>query len=130
MVDEASVRALELRARLEPRRKGIATGILVAGVLAGLFISLTAAPPEPSPLDPWQDSKRDLREIEVYGGTANVIATELREWFDGLWQGRTLGLTVAVLSGALALVVFIALTPLPPSPEGSRETSGERKPGS
>ncbi len=121
---------MELKETLQARRRSVAVGILVAGVLAGLLIWLTAAPPEESPLEPWQDSKRDLREIEVYGGTANVIATEIREWFDGLWRGRTLGLTVAVLSGALALAVLVALTPLPPLPGRSNDAAGKPKPDS
>ena len=53
--------------------------------------------------------------MEVYGGTANVLAAEIRGWLEGLWHGRALALTVACLSVLLAFVVVIALTPMPPT---------------
>ena len=36
--------------------------------------------------------------MEVYGGTANLLATELRLWFASLWHGERLAYTVAVLT--------------------------------
>ena len=50
--------------------------------------------------------------MEVYGGTANVLASELREWFAGLWQGRRLAFTVALLGILLAAGARLVLTPL------------------
>ncbi len=53
--------------------------------------------------------------MEEYGGTANVLASEAREWLQGLWHGRRLAITIACLSLLAAGVAFIALTPLPGS---------------
>jgi len=99
---------------LQARRNAIAAGILFAGLAAGLLIYLTATPPDDRLGDRPEDSKQYLRQMEVYGGRANLLASEIREWFDGLWHGRALAFTVACLSALLALVAFIALTPLPP----------------
>ncbi len=108
----------QFREVLQAQRKAIALGIVLAGLLAGLLIWVTAAPPSEGPLGRPEDSKRYLREMEVYGGKANLMAGEIREWFDGLWHGRRLGITVAVLSFLAAGAFLFAFTPLPPL-EGS-----------
>jgi hypothetical protein len=51
------------------------------------------------------DSKAYQRELERFGGKANVLAAEFTHWFAGLWQGRTLAFSVAFLS----LLVSLAL---------------------
>jgi hypothetical protein len=40
-------------------------------------------------------SKQYLRALELYGGQANVLAYEIREWFVGLWHGKSLAYIVA-----------------------------------
>ena len=45
-----------------------------------------------------EDSKQYLRGMELYGGTANVLADELRRWFVGLWHGKSLAFTVAFIT--------------------------------
>ncbi len=104
-----------LKRFLEAHRHPVAIALLLGGLGIGLAIYLTASPP-PDTLLP--ESKQYLREMETYGGTANVLATELRVWFDGLWQGPTLGITIACLSAVLALIVFVALTPLEEGGDG------------
>jgi hypothetical protein len=98
---------------LQARRKHVAAGILLAGFAAALVIYLAAAyaPEDPSGYRP-EDSKPYLRQMELYGGKANVFASELRQWFNGLWHGRALAYTVASLSLLLTLAVFMAFTPL------------------
>ena len=104
------------RTFLQARRGAVAGGILAAGFLAGVLLFVTApAPPEDLLGDQANQSKQYLRQMEEYGGTANVLASKLREWFDGLWRGKTLGVTVFCLSALLAVGVFLALTPLPPT---------------
>jgi hypothetical protein len=73
--------------------------ILVLGFAAAAVIYLTAQPPAANPLgyDPLQN-KAYLHELEVFGGRANVLMAEFREWFDSLWHGRRLAFTVAVLT--------------------------------
>ena len=101
------------------RRVGVA--ILCVGFVAALIIFLRSASPLDSQLQRPEDSKQYLRQMEVYGGTANVLASQAREWFAALWRGRTLAFTVAALSVLLAAVAFIALTPL-----ASRTDSNDR----
>ena len=100
---------------VQTRRKVIAAAIVLAGFIVALIIALTAAPPPDNPLGyrP-EDTKRYLRDLEVYGGKINILASNLREWFVGLWHGKTLAVTVAVLSIAAALVFLLVSTPLPP----------------
>ncbi len=57
------------------------------------------------PVSP-DDSKQYLRGLELYGGTANVLADELRRWFDGLWHGKSLAFTLACLTILVSSGVF------------------------
>ncbi|MDR2017622.1 MAG: hypothetical protein LBQ00_01880 [Syntrophobacterales bacterium] len=55
-----------------------------------------------------QDSKKYLRELEVYGGKTNVLATEIRVWFAGLWQGKSLAYMVACIGVLVSFALFYA----------------------
>ncbi len=59
-----------------------------------------------------EDSKRYLHDMEQFGGKANVLADELRRWFVGLWQGKSLAFTVAGISIILSLAGFHAASRL------------------
>jgi hypothetical protein len=88
----------------------IALMILALGLGSAIAIYFTIGPPQPNPLgfDP-TDTKKYLREMEVYGGQANVFAAEIQEWFSGLWHGKTLAFTVATLTALLAAAIgFVA----------------------
>jgi hypothetical protein len=98
----------------QSRQDKVTAGILVAGFAAAFFIYVSSTPLADRAGERPEDSKRYLRQMEVYGGHANVLASELREWFEARWHGRTLAFTVAFLSILLAGVAFIVLTPLPP----------------
>jgi hypothetical protein len=45
-------------------------------------------------------------QIERLGGKATVYVVRFNEWFTGLWQGRPLAYTVAVLTLVIALICF------------------------
>jgi hypothetical protein len=60
-----------------------------------------------------QNSKKHLRSLELYGGKANVLMTELRLWFVGLWQGKSLAFMVACFAIFLSYGVFYAANHLP-----------------
>jgi hypothetical protein len=103
---------------MSPRRIKIITWLLLGpGLSAGLAIYLLAAPPPPE--DPFLatalDNKKYRRELAVYGGNANVVAADFMDWFSGLWHGRALGGTVAVLTivTTLGFRVVVALPPMP-----------------
>ncbi len=59
------------------------------------------------------DSKKHLRDLELYGGKANVLMTEFRLWFVGLWQGKSLAFIVACFAIFLSFVFFHAANHLP-----------------
>ncbi len=51
------------------------------------------------------DSKAYQRDLELYGGKANVIVDEFRRWFEGLWRGESLAFSIAFIT----IVVWAAL---------------------
>ncbi|MGA2403286.1 MAG: hypothetical protein ABSG91_16520 [Syntrophobacteraceae bacterium] len=65
------------------------------------------------PITP-EDSKQYLRGLELYGGTANVLADEFRRWFAGLWHGKSLAFTVACITIFISSGVFYTASHLPP----------------
>lgn len=73
-----------------------------------------------------EDSKQSLRELEMYGGQANVFAYEIRRWLGSLWQGPRLAFTVAVLASIIAAGYRLAAIPLPPPEAGA--TAAPRPP--
>jgi hypothetical protein len=85
----------------------IAVTLLALGLGSALTIYFTAGPTPADPLgyDP-MDTKKYLRELELYGGQANVLSVEFRQWFSGLWHGRSLAVTVAVLTVLLAFTFW------------------------
>ena len=55
-----------------------------------------------------EDSKKYLRDMELYGGKANVLADEFRRWFVGLWHGESLAFTVGCITIFISFVFFYA----------------------
>ncbi len=84
---------------------------LAVGVVAGLAIYI-AASRRPADYE-LPETKAYLRQMEMYGGQANVLATDIREGFAGLWQGKPLGVTVAVLGVLLRAGLRFFAEPLP-----------------
>jgi hypothetical protein len=109
-----------------PRLRRITGAILAIGLTVSVVLFFAAAPPAENPLgyDP-RDTKKYIHDLQLYGGTANVLADEFRAWFAGLWHGRNLAYTVAVLTLFLALGVRFLAT-LPPLPEEEPETDLDR----
>jgi hypothetical protein len=54
------------------------------------------------------DSKMYRHELERFGGKAAVMADDLNRWYFGLWKGKRLAQTVALLSFGVAFVIFRA----------------------
>jgi hypothetical protein len=50
-----------------------------------------------------EDSKSYQRGLELYGGTANLVADEFRRWVGGLFQGKSLAF---ILAGASILISY------------------------
>ena len=92
----------------------IAVLILAAGLVSSVAIYLHPGAGPESLLDFSPDtSKKYLRALELYGGTANVLAVRFQAWFAVLWRGRSLAYTMAALSlvAALAYVFFTVVLP-------------------
>jgi len=85
--------------------------LLLLGLSSSVAIYLFAQPPSPDPLgyDP-MDTKKYLRELELYGGKVNILFTEFRQWFDGLWHGKPLAYTVAVITVILSFAFWFVAT--------------------
>ena len=92
----------------------IAAVILVLGLGGALWIYVAAAlaPVDASGEDP-TDSKQYQRQMELYGGKANVLAADLMRWLGSLWHGRRLALTVACATVLVAGGVWLLADPLP-----------------
>jgi hypothetical protein len=70
--------------------------ILAVGLASALWIYLAAGPaPGDISADDPTDSKQYQRQMELYGGKANVLAADLVRWLGSLWHGRRLAVTVA-----------------------------------
>ena len=93
--------------------------ILLAGLLGAAAIYLTAGEESGDVLGyeivdgnayaiMASDSKMYRHDLERFGGKAAVFADDLNRWFSGLWQGKKLARTVAVLALVLALGFFRA----------------------
>ena len=110
---------LDPRAAAQRRIQRVTRILLAAGFGAALVAWLVARarPDNPLGYDPL-DNKKYIHDLQVYGGTANVLAAEFREWFAGLWYGKNLAYTIAALTILVVLVVrFYMLT----SPVGDEE---------
>jgi len=86
----------------------LAAGLVTAGVIFRLAATATATT-SPYDQDP-QDSKSYLRQVEMIGGSANLVASQLRGWLSGLWHGTNLAFTVFGLSVLVAGVFWVVAT--------------------
>jgi len=60
-----------------------------------------------------EDSKKYLRDLQLYGGKANELADELRRGFVGLWHGKSLAFTLGCITIFISFTVFYAANHLP-----------------
>jgi hypothetical protein len=98
----------------EARVRFVTGAILVAGFATAIVIYFVNAAPDDASGYRLEDSKKYVREMEIYGGKMNVLASELGNWFSGLWHGRSLAFTVAVITVLVALAYRVLATPLLP----------------
>ena len=92
--------------------KRLTVAVLIFGFGAAIIIFFTAgvAPQNPLGYEPLE-TKKYIHDLELYGGKANVIGEEFREWFLGLWYGKNLAYTVAVITILTVLTLrFISRT--------------------
>jgi hypothetical protein len=104
------------------RLAGLAVAVI--GLAWAAWIRLTVAE-TPARAIPFDRLKVEERQLEIIGGKFAVEAARLTRWFDGLWVGRDLATTLAVLSLAVALILFwlarvAAIEPLDDEEPGGR----------
>jgi hypothetical protein len=88
--------------------------VMLVGLCSAIFIYWTAGENSSNtlgydadggavyPIMP-EDSRKYLRDLELYGGKAAVLTEEFKRWFVGLWHGKSLAWVVA---GTTILVSF------------------------
>jgi hypothetical protein len=104
----------------QARLRLLAGAVAIVGFAISIWIYLTAAgtPENPLGYEP-EDSKVYLRDMQRYGGKANLIGSEIAGWFQGLWHGRALAFTVACITLLVAGALLLASLPLPPDPDAN-----------
>ena len=102
----------------------------IVGFASAIWIYLTAGPAPGYPLgyDP-EDSKRYLRDLERYGGKANIVAGEITDWFNGLWHGRRLAFTVACVTVIVAGALLLAAVSMNSDLDNERSNQERRSDG-
>ena len=73
-------------------------------------------------------SKRYVRDLERYGGKMNVLMDEFNRWFESLWQGKKLGITIGWLSIGVSLIIFLLAGYLYPDPPAVSSDSPRKDP--
>ena len=103
-------------------------GILFIGLLGAELIYYFATDDEAAELaSQLTRGKAYEHNVQVIGGNFSLYAARLGDWFSGLWQGRQLAYTVAVLSVAIAAACFlIAYLASKASRAEERRTNGQR----
>jgi hypothetical protein len=84
--------------------------ILLAGLGSAAVIYLTAEnDPDNALIRDYENSKRYIHSLELYGGKMNVLVDQFRRWLDSFWHGRALAFTVAGITLFSAFAVgFVA----------------------
>ena len=97
-------------ANLQKRLYLIAAAVLLIGLGSSILIYLAASDaPEDMLIYEFEHSKLYRHDLELYGGKMNVLASEFMNWFEGLWHGKSLSLTVACITGVISLgFLFVA----------------------
>ena len=94
----------DTRTNLQKSLYLITCTVLLIGLGSAVLIYLTSENDSSSVLG-YEDSKKYMHELELYGGKANVFVNEVERWFVGLWHGKSLAFTVAFIT------IFISLGP-------------------
>ena len=106
------------------RRYLITAIILLVGLGSAILIYLKADNTSDDDLiSDFDNSKKYMHNLELYGGKANVLAYELRNWFVGLWHGKSLAVMVACIT------IFIAFGYLFFVSDSKSDSRGETKRG-
>ena len=73
-----------------------------------------------------RDSKIYRRDVQRFGGKAALLFDDINGWFAQLWQGKTLGKSVAWISILLALGIYFFSNSLRPDAPADGKDARER----
>jgi hypothetical protein len=73
-----------------------------------------------------ENTKIYRHDLEVYGGKAAVLADEFRRWFIGLWHGKSLAFTIAVITIFISFAGFFTARHLPSNSKSHVGTENNR----
>jgi hypothetical protein len=105
-------------ARSQSRLRRVGGCVLVVGLILAAWFQYRVKVDDRSAamIAAARNTKTYEYQMEVYGGKANLLATEVHDSLAGLFQGRQLPVTVAVLSVIVAVMLFAAARYLPHLP--------------
>ena len=72
-----------------------------------------------------RDSKSYRREVQRFGGKAALAFDDFGRWFAAQWRGKALARSVAWISVALALGLYLFAGALGPDADSKREKRGD-----
>ena len=111
--------------KLQRRHYLITTLILLVGLGSSALIYLTADnEPDNDVFYEYQHSKKYKHDLELYGGKANVLANDFIGWFAGLWQGRSLALTITCITIVISFGYFFVVSSLDHAAGGENHRDG------
>jgi len=100
--------------------------VLLIGLGTSALVYLTAENVAVDALSGYENSKRYMHDLELYGGKMNVLAVELDKWFSGLWHGKALAYTIAGITLCIAAVLFFVAEHQPSDPGSTGRDENER----
>jgi hypothetical protein len=107
-------------ASLQKRLYLIAAIVLLVGLGSALLIYLTAEDAsEEMLIYEFEHSKLYRHNLELYGGKINVLASEFIHWFEGLWHGKSLALTITCITVIISLGFLFVAYHLPSAPDSA-----------
>jgi hypothetical protein len=99
----------------------LSAAVLVLGFAAALAIYVRASTAAADGTDDQTlETKQYQRQMEIYGGKANLLASDARGWIASLFHGRRLAYTTACLALLVSGILRLAAIPLPPLTEEER----------
>ncbi|MGF6902270.1 hypothetical protein [Paraburkholderia sp. GAS348] len=94
------------RSPLQKRLYLASAVVLFAGLIAAAIIYAMAPAPDSAVAMYSIADPRYQIELQRIGGNAAVLMAQLHQWFNGLWHGKALAYTVAVLGALLSGACF------------------------
>jgi len=92
--------------RVQTRLYLAALAVLLTGLVAGTIIYALAEEPAEASAG-FEDTNAYRHQLQRLGGKALVLYDRFERWFDSLWQGRTLGLTILWIGVIAALGLWL-----------------------